>query len=83
MNSFYRLAAGALLGASCVASAFAQASMQSDDPSAPRTRSQVVAALNDWFAAGYNPAAIYYPDNAQAAGRSVAQRRDGSVAPVQ
>lgn len=84
MNTFFRLAVGALLGASCVGSAFAQTSIQSYDPSAPRTRSEVVADLNDWFAAGYKPTQwIYYPDNAQTAGRIVAQRRASSVAPVQ
>jgi hypothetical protein len=58
--------------------------MQSYDPSAPKTRAQVVAELNEWFAAGFNPDEwIYYPDNAQAAGRIVAQSRAGSASPVQ
>ncbi|MBN3751509.1 DUF4148 domain-containing protein [Paraburkholderia sp. Tr-20389] len=76
MGTFSRLALGALLGASCVASAYAQASSGSYDPSAPKTRAQVVAELNEWFAAGFNPDEwAYYPDNAEAASIVVAQRR--------
>jgi hypothetical protein len=67
---------GALLGASCVTYAFAEASTRSDDPSAPRTRAEVIADLAAWRAAGYDPNDwIDYPENAIAAGRIVAARR--------
>jgi hypothetical protein len=45
MNSFSRLASGALAGASCVIDALAQERMHSYDPSALRTNAQVVADL--------------------------------------
>jgi hypothetical protein len=67
---------GALLSASCVTSAFAQASPGSCNPYAPKTRAEVKADLAQWLAAGYDPLDwIDYPDNAQRAGRIVAQRR--------
>jgi len=76
MGTFLRLAFCALFGASCVASAYAQASSDTYDPSAPKTRAQVVAELNEWFAAGFNPDEwAHYPDNAEAAALIVAQRR--------
>jgi hypothetical protein len=85
MGTFPRLALCAVLGTSCVASAYAQVSSDSYDPSAPKTRAQVVAELNEWFAAGFNPDQwAYYPDNAEAAKAIVAQRRAaaGGAAPT-
>ncbi|MGF6638213.1 hypothetical protein OKW38_000209 [Paraburkholderia sp. MM5496-R1] len=83
MNTYSRPALIALLGASSVASAYGQPSMQSYDPSAPKARAQVIAELNEWFAAGFNPQEwYYYPDNALSAGRLVAQRR-AETAPIQ
>ncbi|MEP9322075.1 DUF4148 domain-containing protein [Paraburkholderia phymatum] len=76
MGTFSRFALGALLGVSFAATAYAQASSNSYDPSAPKTRTQVVAELNEWFAAGFNPDEwAHYPDNAEAASIIVAQRR--------
>ena len=67
---------GALFGASCVASAFAQPSSRYGDPPAPKTRAEVKADLIAWLAAGYDPNNWWeYPDNAQRAGRIVAEQR--------
>jgi len=67
---------GALLGASGVSSAFAEVSLHSYDPSAPKTRAEVVNDLRDWLAAGYDPSDWdHYPENAQQASRIVAERR--------
>jgi hypothetical protein len=67
---------GALFGASCVASAFAQPPSRYGDPSAPKTRAEVKADLIAWLAAGYDPNNWWeYPENAQRAGRIVAAER--------
>ena len=78
MVNFNRLALCALFCASCATSAYAQDSSATLDPSAPKTRAQVVAELNEWFAAGFIPDEwAHYPDNAEAATAIVAQRRAG------
>ena len=79
MSTLSHLAFGLLLGASSVVTAFAQVSTQTYDPSAPKTRAEAVAELNEWVAAGYNPDDWYrYPENAEAAERIVAQRHAGT-----
>ena len=66
---------GALLAAVSMSTAFAETS-RSYDPSAPKTRAEVIADLIEWRAAGYDPLDwIDYPDNALRAGRIVAARR--------
>lgn len=81
MSTSSRLALGLLLGASSVAPAFAQVSSQTNDQLAPKTRAEVVAELNEWFAAGYNPDDWYrYPENAEAAEQVIAQRHAGTSA---
>jgi hypothetical protein len=76
MKIVSRVGLGALLAAVSMSTAFAQTSARPYDPSAPKTRAQVKADLADWRAAGYDPLDwIDYPENAQRAGRIVAQRR--------
>jgi hypothetical protein len=75
MKNLPCLLAGALFGASCVASAFAQPPAKYD-PNAPKTRAEVKADTLAWLAAGYDPNNWWeYPDNAQRAGRIVAEQR--------
>lgn len=75
MKNLSCLLAGALFGASCIASAYAQPPSKSD-PSAPKTRAEVKADTLAWLAAGYDPNNWWdYPDNAQRAGRIVAAQR--------
>lgn len=77
MNLFSRIGSGALLAAVSISTVYAQAVTQPTDPSAPKTRAQVRADLADWRAAGYDPFDwLNYPQNAQRAGRIVAQRRE-------
>lgn len=86
MSTFSRVVLGALLSVSYMAVAHAQVSVLSYDPSSPKTRAQVVAELNEWFAAGFNPDEwAHYPDNAEAARVIVAQRRaaTGGGVPIQ
>lgn len=65
----------AVLAACCITSAFAQ-TQGACNPDAPKTRAEVKADLVQWLAAGYNPLDwVDYPDNAQRAGRIVAQQR--------
>jgi hypothetical protein len=76
MNLFSRIGLGALLAAVGISTVYAEAVTQPTDPSAPKTRAQVRADLLDWLAAGYDPFDwINYPENAQRAGRIVAERR--------
>ncbi|MGF6741684.1 DUF4148 domain-containing protein [Paraburkholderia atlantica] len=76
MNLFSRTGLGALVAAVSISTVYAQAVMQPTDPSAPKTRAQVRADLIEWLAAGYDPNDwVNYPENAQEAGRIVAQRR--------
>ncbi|WP_233805272.1 DUF4148 domain-containing protein [Paraburkholderia sp. HP33-1] len=76
MHMFPRIGLGALLAAVSISTVYAQAVTQPADPSAPKTRAQVRADLVDWLAAGYDPNDwVNYPENAQRAGRIVAQRR--------
>jgi hypothetical protein len=76
MKTASRLAAAALLSALLAPSVFAQPGAGNYDPSAPKTRAEVRADLVQWRAAGYDPNDwINYPDNAQRAGRIVAQQR--------
>jgi hypothetical protein len=76
MKTLPRVMWGVLLGASCVASAFAQAPPRPYDPSAPKTRAEVKADLAEWIAAGYDPNDWWdYPENAMRAGRIVAAQR--------
>ncbi|MBB5504445.1 DUF4148 domain-containing protein [Paraburkholderia atlantica] len=76
MNLFSRIGLGALVAAVSISTVYAQAVMQPTDPSAPKTRAQVRADLIEWLAAGYDPNDwVDYPENAQEAGRIVAQRR--------
>jgi hypothetical protein len=75
MKTLSRITLGALLAACCATTAFAQAS-QACNPNTAKTRAEVKADLIQWRAAGYDPLDwIDYPDNAQQAGRIVAQRR--------
>jgi hypothetical protein len=75
MKIISRITLGTLLAACCATTAFAQAS-QGCNPNAPKTRAEVKADLTQWRAAGYDPLDwIDYPDNAQRAGRIVAQQR--------
>ncbi|MGF6372431.1 DUF4148 domain-containing protein [Paraburkholderia sp. 32] len=72
-----RIGLGALLAAVGISTVYAQAVTQPADPSAPKTRAQVRADLAEWLAAGYDPFDwIDYPENAQRAGRIVAQHRE-------
>ncbi|EDZ97289.1 conserved hypothetical protein [Burkholderia sp. H160] len=85
MQMFPRIGLGALLAAVSISTVCAQVLAQPGDPSAPKTRAQVRADLVDWLAAGYDPNDwVNYPENAQAAGRIVAQRRaqQGHAAPA-
>lgn len=67
---------GALLAAVGMSTVFAETSPRTSDPSAPKTRAEVIADLAEWRAAGYDPLDwIDYPDNALRAGRIVAARR--------
>ncbi|MEM5298663.1 DUF4148 domain-containing protein [Burkholderia sp. JPY481] len=76
MNLFSRIGLGTLLAAVSISTVYAQTVMQPNDPSAPKTRAQVRAELIEWLAAGYDPNDwVNYPENAQEAGRIVAQRR--------
>ncbi|RZF25551.1 DUF4148 domain-containing protein [Paraburkholderia sp. UYCP14C] len=76
MKLFSRIGLGALLAAAGISTVYAQAVMQPTDPSAPKTRAQVRADLKEWLAAGYDPFDwINYPENAQRAGRIVAEHR--------
>jgi Domain of unknown function (DUF4148) len=76
MNLFSRIGLGALLTVVSISTVYAQTVTQPTDPSAPKTRAQVRADLLEWLAAGYDPFDwINYPENAQRAGRIVAQRR--------
>ncbi|MCC8400548.1 DUF4148 domain-containing protein [Paraburkholderia sp. MMS20-SJTN17] len=76
MQMFFRIGLGALLAAGSISTVYAQAVTQPADPSAPKTRAQVRADLVEWLAAGYDPNDwVNYPENAQRAGRIVAQRR--------
>jgi hypothetical protein len=76
MTLFSRIGLGALVAAVSISTVYAQVVMQPTDPSAPKTRAQVRADLIEWLAAGYDPNDwINYPENAQEAGRIVAQRR--------
>ncbi|HVE09564.1 MAG TPA: DUF4148 domain-containing protein [Paraburkholderia sp.] len=80
MRYLPRLLAVALVSATC-AYAYADTSPYSNDPSAPKTRAQVIADLAEWRAAGYDPNDwIDYPENAIAAGRIVAERRAAHAA---
>jgi hypothetical protein len=72
-----RIGLGALLTAVGLGTVYAQTVMQPTDPSAPKTRAQVRADLIEWLAAGYDPLDwLDYPENAQRAGRIVAQQRE-------
>jgi Domain of unknown function (DUF4148) len=83
MKSFPRMMWGVFLGASFVASAFAQAPSRPYDPSAPKTRAEVKADLAEWLAAGYDPNDwLDYPDNALRAGRIVAAQRAKAAGPT-
>ena len=76
MNLFSRIGLGALLTVVSISTVYAQTVTQPTDPSAPKTRAQVRADLLEWLAAGNDPFDwINYPENAQRAGRIVAQRR--------
>ncbi|MGF6770485.1 hypothetical protein P3T18_002964 [Paraburkholderia sp. GAS199] len=71
-----QLGCGALLAALTLGSAFAQSTARPGDPSAPKTRAEVRADLVAWLKAGYDPLDwIDYPENAQRAGRIVADQR--------
>jgi hypothetical protein len=75
MKTTSRLAAAALFSALLTPSVFAQPA-GSVDPSRPMTRAEVRADLAAWRAAGYDPLDwINYPENAQQAGRIVAEHR--------
>jgi Domain of unknown function (DUF4148) len=77
MNLFSRIAPGALLAVLSISTVYAQTVTQPTDPSAPKTRAQVRADLKEWLAAGYDPFDwVNYPENAQRAGRIVAQQRE-------
>jgi hypothetical protein len=76
MKTVSRIGLGALLVVVSMSAALAQTVAQPSDPSAPKTRAQVRADLIEWLAAGYDPLDwIDYPENAQRAGRIVAERR--------
>lgn len=76
MTMFAQVGLGTLLAAVTISTAFAQTQARPHDPSAPKTRAQVKADLIEWRAAGYDPLDwIDYPENAQRAGRIVADRR--------
>jgi Domain of unknown function (DUF4148) len=80
MKPILRILLSALLGLTCTC-ALADTLAHSNDPSAPKTRAQVIADLADWRAAGYDPNDwIDYPENAIAAGRIVAARRAAQAA---
>jgi len=75
MKAIPNISLGALLAACCITSAFAQTPGPCN-PNAPKTRAEVKADLKQWLAAGYDPLDwADYPDNAQRAGRIVAQQR--------
>jgi hypothetical protein len=85
MKRIPRMVLCLIAGALCATYARAETPGGSYDPSAPKTRAQVIADFADWRAAGYDPNDwIDYPENAIAAGRIVAARRAAQTAhPVQ
>ena len=86
MKRIPRMVLCMIAGALCATYAFAETPASSYNPSAPKTRAQVIADFADWRAAGYDPNDwIDYPENAIAAGRIVAARRAAQSAnhPVQ
>ncbi|SDH28046.1 DUF4148 domain-containing protein [Paraburkholderia phenazinium] len=75
MKAISHISLAALLAACCVTTAFAQA-QGACNPNGPKTRAEVRADLTQWRAAGYDPLDwADYPENAQRAGRIVAQQR--------
>jgi hypothetical protein len=81
MKRIPRMVLCAIAGALCATYAFAEAPARPYDPSAPKTRAQVIADFAEWTAAGYDPNDwIDYPENAIAAGRIVAARRAARAA---
>jgi uncharacterized protein DUF4148 len=81
MKRIPRMVLCLIAGASCATYALAGTPAGGYDPSAPKTRAQVIADFAEWRAAGYDPNDwIDYPENAIAAGRIVAARRAAQAA---
>ncbi|MDQ7976304.1 DUF4148 domain-containing protein [Paraburkholderia sp. SARCC-3016] len=81
MKRIPRIVLCAIAGVLCSTYAFADTPTAGYDPSAPKTRAQVIADFAEWRAAGYDPDDwIDYPENAIAAGRIVAARRAAQAA---
>jgi hypothetical protein len=77
MKTATSVALGVLLGTATISTfAIAQTSSSQYDSTAPRTRAQVAADFLEWHAAGFKVfEGSDYPENAQRAGRIVAERR--------
>ncbi|MFB9123828.1 DUF4148 domain-containing protein [Paraburkholderia dipogonis] len=75
MKIIIPVAFGILLSANSIASAFAQASTSPNDPSHPKTRSEVRADAQRWFAAGFDPLDFFhYPGTAMEASRMLPEQ---------
>jgi hypothetical protein len=72
---------GALIGIGSISSTSAQTSPSPSDPSAPRTRAEVVAEISVWRAAGYSPIIdlTHYPNSALAAARVISEQQPPSL----
>jgi hypothetical protein len=67
---------GVLMSIGSISSTSAQTSPSPSDPSAPRTRAQVIAEISIWRAAGYNPIIdlTHYPNSALEAARAISEQ---------
>jgi hypothetical protein len=73
MKTHVLFALGVLIGVGSISSTYAQTSPSSSDPSAGRTRAEVIAEISVWRAAGYNPIIdlTHYPNSALEAARII------------
>ncbi|WP_321932184.1 DUF4148 domain-containing protein [Paraburkholderia guartelaensis] len=84
MKIIIPVAFGILLSANGIASAFAQTSTSPYDSSTPKTRSEVKADAQRWFAAGFDPLDLFnYPGTATKASRILSEQRGQAAAPNQ
>ncbi|EUC12579.1 DUF4148 domain-containing protein [Paraburkholderia hospita] len=76
MKIIIPVAFGILLSANSIASAFAQASTSPYDPSPSKTRAEVMADAQRWFAVGFDPLDLFnYPNTAMKASRILSEQR--------
>ena len=77
MKTTTSVAFGILLGVSGIASAFAQAPTSPYDSSKLKTRAEVIADSERWFAAGFDPLdSFHYPGTAMKASRVLLEQRE-------